>query len=265
VRIAYAESGAGPILIKAANWLNHLEYDWMSPLWTDFLHALAAENRLTRYDARGCGLSDWDVPEISFDAFLRDFETVVEATGHQRFALFGMSQGCAVSIAYAAKHPERVSRLVLCGGFARGRRKRGQPNAEEESRAATALIRQGWENENPAFRQMFASLMAPDASQEQIRAFNDMMLKTATADCAARFREAVDLIDVTDQLAHVKAPTLVMHCRNDAMAPFDEGRRLAAGIPGARFVALDGRNHVVLPTDPVWDRFIGEIRDFLRA
>lgn len=264
VRIAYAEVGTGPPLLKAANWLNHLEYDWESPIWSPLLHELAAAHRLIRYDARGNGLSDWEVDDISFEAFVRDLESVVEATGIQRFALLGISQGCAVSIAYAVRHPERVSHLVLYGGFARGKRKRGSPQDIEQADAVLTLIRQGWGQENPAFRQIFTSLFIPGATAEQVQWFNELQQRTTSPENAARIRRAVDDIDVTDLLARIAVPTLVLHCRSDAGQPFEEGRTLAAGIRGARFVALEGHNHVILEGDPGWRRFLDEVKSFLQ-
>ncbi len=263
VRIAYALAGRGPPLVKAANWLNHLEYDWQSPIWSHLLHALAGEHRLIRYDARGNGLSDWEVDDVSFDAFVRDLESVVEAAELDRFALLGISQGCAVSIAYAVHHPERVSRLILYGGFARGRRKRGSQQEIEGSDAVATLMRQGWGQENPVFRQIFTSLFIPGGTAEQMQWFNDLQRMTTSPENAVRLRRAVDEIDVTDLLPRVRVPTLVLHCRNDAMQPFEEGRRLAAGIPGARLVVLEGRNHLVLESDPAWSRLLHEIRGFL--
>jgi DNA-binding winged helix-turn-helix (wHTH) protein/pimeloyl-ACP methyl ester carboxylesterase len=265
VRIAYALAGHGPPLVKAGNWLNHLEYDWQSPIWSPLLHALAAEHLLIRYDARGNGLSDWDVDEVSFDGFLRDLESVVEAVRVERFALLGISQGCALSIAYAARYPERVSHLILYGGFARGRRKRGSQQEIDSSEAILTLMRQGWGQENPAFRQMFTSLFMPEGSAEQMQWFNDLQRNTTSPENAVRLRRAVDEVDVTDLLQHIKVPTLVLHCRNDAMQPFEEGRQVAAGIPGARFVALEGRNHMILEGDTAWDRFLDEVRSFLRT
>jgi pimeloyl-ACP methyl ester carboxylesterase/DNA-binding winged helix-turn-helix (wHTH) protein len=259
VRIAYALAGQGPPLVKAANWLNHLEYDWESPIWSHLLHALASEHRLIRYDERGNGLSDWDVNDISFDAFVRDLETVVEATGLQRFDLLGISQGCAVSIAYAVRYPERVNHLILYGGFARGRNKRDAKHAD----TLIALIRQGWGQENPAFRQFFTSLFLPEGTPQQMQWFNDLQRITTSPENAARILEATGVIDVSDLLPRVKAPTLVLHCRNDAAQPLDEGRRIAAGIPGARFVAIESRNHLILESEPAWGRFLDEIKAFL--
>jgi len=265
VRIAYALAGRGPPLVKTANWLNHLEYDWQSPIWSHLLHVLAAEHRLIRYDARGNGLSDWELDDISFDAFVRDLESVIEATGVERFPLFGISQGCAVSIAYAVRHPERVSRLILYGGFARGRRRRGSQEAIEQSEAFITLMRQGWGQENPAFRQLLTSLFLPGGTPEQMQWYNDLQRITTSPKNAVRIRQTSDELDVADLLPKIKVPTLVLHCREDAVQPFEEGRRLAAGIKGARFVPLEGRNHLILESDPSWGRFVSEIRDFLRA
>jgi pimeloyl-ACP methyl ester carboxylesterase/DNA-binding winged helix-turn-helix (wHTH) protein len=265
VRIAYAEVGRGPPLIKTANWLNHLEYDWQSPVWKHLLRALARNHQLIRYDARGNGLSDWEVDDISLEAFVRDLESVVEATRLQRFPLMGMSQGCAVSVAYAVRHPERVSHLILYGGYARGKRRRSSTQDVEQSDALLTLMRQGWGQENPAFRQIFTSLFIPGGTAEQMQWFNDLQRITTSPENAVRIRQAADEIDVSDLLAQVKVPTLVLNCRSDAVHPFDEGRRLAAGIPGARFVALEGSNHVILESDPAWPRFIEEIGNFLRS
>lgn len=263
VRIAYAVVGDGPPLVKTANWLNHLEYDWESPIWSPFLHAIAERHRLVRYDARGNGLSDRDVDDISFDAFVRDLECVADAVQLDRFPLLGLSQGVAISVAYAVRHPERISHLVLYGGFARGRRKRSSSDEIAQSDAMLTLMRQGWGQENPAFRQLFTSLFVPGATPEQMQWFNDLQRMTTSPEIAARIREAVDEIDISDLLPRVQTPTLVLHCRDDAMQPFEQGRQLAAGIKGARFVALEGRNHVILEGDPGWGRFHEEINEFL--
>jgi pimeloyl-ACP methyl ester carboxylesterase len=261
VRIAYASAGKGVPLVKAANWLNHLEYDWHSPIWSHLLHALAAECRLIRYDERGNGLSDWDVDDISFEAFVRDLETVVDAAGLERFSLFGISQGSAVSIAYTVRHPERVDRLILYGGFARGRARRNPEQAE----TLLALVRQGWGGDNPAFRQFFTSLFVPDGNPEQMQWFNDLQRITTSPENAVRIMSATGQVDVSDLLPQVRVPTLVLHARNDAAVPFDEGRRLAAGIPGARFVALDSRSHVIVEKEPAWSRLLEEITAFLKG
>ena len=263
VRIAYALAGNGPPLVKTANWLNHLEYDWESPVWSHLLHALAAEHRLIRYDERGNGLSDWNVNDISFEAFVRDLETVVEAAGLDRFSLLGVSQGCPVSIAYAVRNPGRVSHLVLYGGYARGWRRRGNPAEIERADAMLTLMRHGWGQENPAFRQIFTTRFIPSGTPEQMRWFNDLQRMTTSPDNAVRIRRANENIDVTDLLSQIRIPTLVLHCRNDASQPYEEGRILAAGIPGARFVTLEGHNHLILESDHCWARFLDEIRGFL--
>ena len=265
VRIAFARTGAGGPVVKAANWLNHLDYDWESPIWSPLLHWLAAKHELIRYDARGNGLSDWQVGEISLDTFVRDLETVVDAAGLDRFTLFGVSQGVAVSIAYAVRHPERVSRLVLYGGFARGRRLRGSALDAEQAEAMLTLMRTGWGQENPAFRQVFTSLFVPGGTPEQMSWFNNLQKITTSPENAVKMRLVSDFLDIRPLLAQIKAPTLVMHCRDDAVQPFEEGRLLAAGIPAARFVPLEGRNHLILETDPGWARFKDEAAAFMRG
>jgi pimeloyl-ACP methyl ester carboxylesterase len=263
VRIAHAAVGKGPPLVKAANWLNHLEYDWQSPIWSHVLQALAARYRLIRYDERGNGLSDWDVEDISLESCVRDLESVVDANGLKRFPLLGISQGCAVSIAYAERHPERVSHLVLYGGYARGRRRRGQQGEVDQADALLTLMRQGWGQENPAFRQIFTSLFIPDATAEQARWFNDLQRMTTSPENAVRIRRTLDEIDVVGLLPNIRVPTLVLHCRNDAVQPFEEGRRMAAGISGSRFVALEGSNHLILEQEPAWARLLDEVTRFL--
>jgi pimeloyl-ACP methyl ester carboxylesterase len=262
-RIAYAAVGDGPPLIKAANWLNHLEYDWESPVWSHFLTAFASRHRLIRYDQRGNGLSDWDVDDFSFEAFVSDLETVVEASGPKRFALLGLSQGCAVSIAYAVRHPERVSHLVLYGGYSRGWSRRGSQAIIRQMEALEMLVRQGWGRRNPAFRQFFTTAFMPDATPEQMRWFNELQRRTTSPDNAAKILHSINDFDVDDLLPQVKVPTLVLHSRGDSAQPFEEGRRLAARIPGARLVALEGRSHLILHDEPAWPRFLKEVRAFL--
>jgi pimeloyl-ACP methyl ester carboxylesterase len=263
VRLAYATAGAGPPLVKTANWMNHLEYDWESPIWRHLLVDLAGGHTLLRYDARGNGLSDWEVEDISFDAFVNDLETVVDAAGLERFPLLGISQGCAVSIAYAVRHPARVSHLVLYGGFAKGPLKRSGAETER-TQAMMTLIRQGWGTANPAFRQLFTSQFIPDGTREQFDWFNELQRVCISPENAVRFRQAVGEIDVEALLPKVAVPTLVMHAREDLIAPFEFGRAMAADIPGARFVALPGRNHLFLEQEPAHQRFLEEVRLFLQ-
>ena len=264
VRIAYSVVGDGPPLLKATQWLGHLEFDWHSPIFGPIMRELAAGRRLVRYDGRGTGLSDWEVDDISFEGFVRDLESVVDASGLKRFALIGMSQGSAISIAYAARHPERVTHLVIYGGYARGRRKRAARQDLEHVEAMVTLMRQGWGQDNPAFRQLWTSLFLPGGTADQMQSFNELQRISTSAGNAVRMRQAMDAIDVADLLPRVRVPTLVIHCRGDAVAPFEEGRQLAAAIPGARFVALEGGNHCPLQNDPTWTRIFDEVNDFLR-
>ena len=265
VRLAYATVGNGPPMLKSAHWMGHLEYDWELPISRHFLLGLAEDHTLIRYDARGNGLSDWDVHEISLDAWVSDMETVADTTGLKRFPLFGFSQGCPVAIAYAARHPERVSHLILYGGFATGAQRRPGLTATGRERLAAmnTLVKQGWGADNPAFRQIFTSLLMPAANKDQADAFNELQRMSASPDCAARYLETVNDLTVLDLLPEVKAPTLVMHVRDDLLVPIKFGRELAAGISGARFVALPGSNHVPLEQDPGVPRLFEELKEFL--
>jgi class 3 adenylate cyclase/pimeloyl-ACP methyl ester carboxylesterase len=267
IRLAYATVGEGPPLLKSAHWLGHLEYDWELPILRPFLLGLAKGHTLIRYDARGNGLSDWDVREISLDAWVSDMETVVDSAGLDRFPIVGFSQGCAVSIAYAVRHPERVSHLVLYGGFAVGQSKRPNLTAETRERLAAlnTLVRQGWGTDSPAFRQIFTTSMMPTATKEQAESFNELQRLSGSPEGAARYMETVGNLDVSGLLSQVKAPTLVMHVRDDLVVSIDRGRELAAGIPGARLVALPGKNHVLLEQDPGLSRFFEELTYFLKT
>jgi pimeloyl-ACP methyl ester carboxylesterase len=264
VHLAIAAAGRGAPLVKAANWLNHLEFDWQSPVWSPLFRRLAAQRELIRYDERGTGLSQRDVPDFSFEGFVHDLETVVDQCGLERFALLGISQGVAVSIAYAIRHPERVSRLILCGGFAKGWRKRGSPNDVARAEASVTLIREGWGQDNPAARQMFTSLIVPEATHEEMRWFNELERISASAETAIRLLYVIGDIDVTELLPRVAAPTLVLHSRGDARVPFEHGLMVARAIPNARFVALESKNHLILSHEPAWPRFIDAVCEFLR-
>ena len=264
VRIAYAMVGSGRPLVKAANWMNHLEYDWESPIWSPLLLAIARNYRLIRYDVRGNGLSDRDPEDISFEAFVDELECVIEAAQVERFALLGISFGCPVAIAYAVRHPDRVSHLVLYGGSARGLLRSGSLKMIEQANALFTLMREGWGQDNPALRQFFTSRLLPDGTHEQMKWFNDLQRMTSSAEVAVRLGRTIQEIDVSDLLPQLTVPTLVLHCRDDAMVPFEQGRRLAAAIPGSRFVALESRNHVLLENDPAYGQFLDEMRSFLR-
>jgi pimeloyl-ACP methyl ester carboxylesterase/DNA-binding CsgD family transcriptional regulator len=263
-RIAMARLGSGTPLVRAAHWLSHIEYDAQSPVWAHWLGELARSYTYIRYDQRGCGLSDWSPPTMSFESWIADLEAVVDAQALDRFALLGMSQGGAISIAYAARHPERVSHLILFGAYGRGMLRRGGSRQQiEEAETLTKLIRVGWGRDNPAFRQVFTFLFIPDGSREQHRWFNDLERISASPENAAAIVETLHQVDVTSIAASLRVPTLVLHVRNDGRVPFEEGRLLAAVIPSARFVPLEGRNHVLLEGDPAWRQFLAELRVFL--
>ena len=261
VRIAYATIGSGPPLVKVANWLSHLEFDWHSPVWRHWWEALAAGRCLVRYDERGCGLSDWEVEDFSFEAWVRDLEAVVNTLGLERFPLLGISQGGPVAAAYAVRHPERVSHLILYGSYGRGWDSRGL--VPEERQALLTLTKHGWGRDIPAYRQMWTSLFMPDATVEQMRWFNDLQRVSASPENAVRFLIEFGKINVIDLLPRVSASTLILHCRDDLVAPFEEGRRMAALIPNARFLPLEGKNHLPQEGDPCWERLIAEVRGFL--
>ena len=264
VQLAYARVGQGPPLVKTGHWMTHLEFDLESPVWRHFYRELARDHAFYRYDARGNGLSDRDVPDVKFENFVDDLEAVVDAAGIERFALLGISQGCAVSIAYTVRHPERVSHLILLGGFAVGWKARARTEAElQAGEAMLTLMRLGWGQENPAFRQMFTSQFIPGASKEQADWFNEFQRISSSATDAARNLLANGEADVSALLPQVKVPTLVMHARHDARVPFESGRRMAAGIPGARLVPLESENHIMLEGEPAQGRFLEELKAFI--
>ena len=264
VKLAWAETGTGPVLVKASNWLSHLEYDWESPIWNHWLRFFADRFRFVRYDERGCGMSDWNVDNLSFDRRLADLEAVIDAAGiREPFALLGISQGGGICIAYAIRYPERVSRLVLYGAYARGALSRNDPEQDQFFRALVDVIRVGWAQDNPAFRQVFTSRFIPGASNEQVKWFNELCRKTSSASAAAALLESRGRMDVADLLPQVRTPTLVLHGRNDEVVPIAEGRLIASLIPGAQFVELDSGNHVLLDGETAWQRFQDEVGEFL--
>jgi pimeloyl-ACP methyl ester carboxylesterase/DNA-binding winged helix-turn-helix (wHTH) protein len=264
VRIAYATSGAGPPLVKPANWMTHLEYDWESPVWRHWLRALSTDHTLIRYDERGNGLSDRDAEDLSFDAWVRDLESVVDAARLERFPLFGISQGCAVAVTYAVRHPERVTRLVLYGGYVQGMMPRARTQRErDEVKVVMQNIPLGWGHDNPAFRLFFAGRFLPEGTPEQMRWFSELQRITTSPETGSRLLSTAATIDVTELLPLVKAPVLVLHATDDAVAPFNEGRKLAMHIPNARFVPLESKNHILLESEPAWARFKDELRRFL--
>lgn len=266
VTIAWARSGSGPPLVKAANWLSHLEHDWTSPVWRPFLERLGRHHTVIRYDERGCGLSDREVDDLSFEAWVEDLEAVVDAAGLERFPLLGVSQGGPIAIAYAARHPERVSRLILYGTYLRGRLNRDpSPSEREEAETLVQLVRVGWGKDTDAYRRVFASLFWPEASLEQMSAFAELQRISATPETAARIVEGFDRVDVSEVAPQVDVPTLVLHVEGEARIPFEEGRSVAAAIPDATLVPLPGVNHVLTPEDPAFGLFFERVEAFLEV
>lgn len=264
VRIAYAVTGKGPPIVRAAHWLTHIEFDWTGPVWRHWLTELSRSHTLVRYDGGGYGLSDWDAADLSFEAWVRELEAVVDAARLTRFVLVGLSRGGATAIAYAARHPERVSHLVLYGAFARGSRLRAKSQAEiDEHEMAIQLVERGWDRENPAVRQMFATMYQPDGTPEQHRSFSEMMRLATSAKIGGRLLRQSGMLSVESLAPKVACPTLVLHVRGDAPVPFEEGRLLASLIPSARFVPLESRNHILVETEPAWAQLVAELRAFL--
>ena len=263
VRLAYASVGGGPPLVKASNWLTHLDFEWGSPIWRHWYAALSRHHRLVRYDERDNGMSQRDVADVSFDTWVRDLETVVDAAGLDRFPLLGISRGGAIAVAYAVKHPERVTHLVLYGAFAAGVKHVGTSQELEARRSLASLLRLGWGLNNPAFCKTFTCRFIPEATPEHEQWFDELQRVSTSPENAARLMERDDDIDVRPLLSQVKTPTLVIHCdRDHAVAP-ERGRLLAAEIPGARYVSLPSANHLMLEEEPAWSLFLEELGLFL--
>lgn len=264
VRLAYAVAGEGPPLVRAANWMTHLGYDIESPVWRHWVRDLAAGRTFIRYDERGCGLSDWEAIDFTFDDWVADLETVVEALGLERFPLLGVSQGGAVAVEYAARHPDRVSHLILCGAYARGRAVRAMNDDERRAAALDLdLARVGWGRDDPAFRQVFAAQFQPDGTRADWEAFDHLQRRTTSPENAVRFLDEFGRIDVRDLAREVSCPTLIMHSADDRRVPMRYGEELAALIPDSRLVALQSNNHLLTETEPAWQVFLTELADFL--
>ena len=263
VRLAYASTGNGPPLVKASNWLTHLDFEWGSPIWRHWYTALSRHHRLVRYDERGNGMSQRDVPDVSFETWVRDLETVVDAAGLDRFPLLGISRGGPIAIAYAVKHPERVTQLVLYGAFAAGMKHVGSPQQLEARTALASLLRLGWGLNNPAFCKTFTCRFIPEATPEHEQWLDELQRVSTSPENAARLMERDDNIDVRPLLSQVKTPTLVIHCDRDHAVLPEKGRLLAAEIPGARYVSLPSANHLMLEEEPAWSLFLEELGLFL--
>ena len=264
LNIAWAEAGTGPLLVKAGNWMTHLEYDRESPVWRHWIDFFSSHFRFVRYDERGCGMTDRDMRGASGQRSTDDLEEVANAAEPRGpFILLGLSQGAAACIGYAVRHPERVSHMILYGSYARGYYHRGKPDAEREYRAILEVLNIGWGKSNPAFRQIFTSRFIPEGTHEQVAWFNELCQKTTSAEIAAQILEMRARINVVDLLEKVRVPTLVIHASDDVVVPMAEGRIVATGIPGAQFVELPGRNHILLEDEPAWPRFKEAVLDFV--
>lgn len=264
VRIAYAVSGNGPPLVRAPNWLTNIDLDWRSPIWSHWFEALSEQHTLVRYDIRGAGLSDRVADDLSLEAWVRDLETVVDDLGLDRFPILGICQGGATAITYAVRHPERVSALILYGTYAQGPYIIDDTSFTlEEAEALTNMIKVGWGQDRPAFRQTFTHLLIPEATREEQDWLNEIQRRTVSPETAAYLFDQFLRIDVADLAQQVHVPTLVMHSRNDNMVAFNDGPRLASLIPNAHFVPLESNNHILRPDEPAWEHFLAEIRDFL--
>lgn len=265
-RIAFAKAGQGPPIMRVGNWITHLELDWDSAVWRHWFEALADGRTLIRYDPRGCGLSDRTAGDLSLDAWVADLEAVADAAGLRRFPLIGLCQGGVVAVAYAARHPERVSRLVLYDSYLQGAYADSvEDEISSQARALSQMIVVGWGREAGAFREVFASLLMPDATREQIRWLAELERRSTSAMCAGRLWDAFNAFDIRHEAASLNVPTLVFHVRGDAMVPFEAGRLLASAIPQANFVPLESRNHILLPHEPAWALFRRELNTFLRV
>jgi len=263
VRLAYARTGQGMPLVKVGTWLTHLEHDWNSPVWRPWLNGLCRHHPLYRYDPRGCGLSDWNVDTFSIDALVSDLEIVVDAAGLKQFALMGMSQGGCIAITYAARHPERVSHLVVYGGYVRGRSRRIKTELEtEESEVFRKVLKLAWASDNPAYKQVLSTELLPEGTSEQIGWLNDLQRVSTSPENAVKLHRVSDEINMPELATRVRVTTLVLHAKRDVAVPFEEGRLIATHIADARFVPLDSKNHILLPTEPAWKQFWREFYGF---
>ena len=264
-RLAWADAGEGTLVVKAANWLTHLEYEWESPVWKHWIQFFSSNFRFARYDERGCGMSEWRSGGLSIDQWADDLGRVIDAAQPDGpVTLLGISQGAATCIRYATRHPERVARMIFYGGYARGVMRRGTPDAEAQFKAMIELARVAWGKPNPAFRQVFTSRFIPGGTLEQLQWFNDLCLKTTTGEVFSHLLAARGTVDVVSLLGEVRMPTLILHGRDDEVVSIAEGRLMASGIPGAEFVELDSRNHILLDHEPAWLRFREAVLGFVQ-
>jgi pimeloyl-ACP methyl ester carboxylesterase/DNA-binding CsgD family transcriptional regulator len=249
--------------VKASNWLSHLEYERVSPVWKHWVTELSRGRTLIRYDQRGCGLSDRQFEGTpTAETYVDDLAAVVDAAGLERFDLIALSGGGPTAIEYAVRHAGRVGRLVLYGTYARGRYRRGADEAEQ-SRVFIELMRVGWGGTVPAFRQVFSSTYIPSAGEEQKRWYDELQQASSTGEMAARLWGSRTDTDVSETARRLEHPALVLHARHDRAVPHEEGRRLASLLPDARFVTLESDNHILQEDEPAWQEFVTQVRAFL--
>lgn len=265
LRLAWATAGSGPPIVKAQNWISHIELDWRDPSTAHIFESLAARYRLVFFDARGNGLSDWEMENISFELMVDDLECVFDAAGVDRAPIISMSQGCAVAAAFAAKNPDRVSAIVMIGAYPVGRAKRKSKKDQERAKALRAMMTASWDDEHPSLRDLMAEIIVPGASAEDRRRYADDMRDMISPENLGKYREALDNFDITELLPQVNVPCLVLHCRGDRLQPIEQGRKMAAGLPDARFIAYDSNNHKPTENDPCWPLIEREIHAFLEA
>ena len=264
VRIAYAVSGAGSPLVMPATWLSHLEHQWQSLAWLPWLETLSQKYTLLRYDSRGCGLSDREPAEFSFEGWMRDIEAAVDAAGFRQFDILATCWGAPIGIEYAARHADRVNRLVLYGAYGLGRLRSDQPIETERARLLLDMMRLGWGRENHAFCQMWGSYFQPGGTLEHFRSWSEQQALSTSPETAVRLLQIGWQTDVRSAARRINCPTLALHISRDTVVPIEDGRRLAALIPDCRFVQIDGENHMPLADEPAWLRILEEIDNFLK-
>ena len=263
VRLAWASSGSGPSLVKAANWVTHLEYDWESPVWRHWIEFLSGHFSLVRYDERGCGLSQRDVPDVSDTHWLPDLEDVVDAAQPaEPFVLLGISQGACPALAFAAAYPEKVSQLVIYGGYVEGWARSSQSNRVREGKALVELTELGWGRSDPVYRRLFTRYFLPDGREEQREWFDELCARSVHAKTAAQLLSIRGEANFSSVMSQVRTPTLIIHATGDRVSSFSQGQMLAAGIPGAEFLQVDSSNHILLEEEPAWEVFRQAVLEF---
>jgi pimeloyl-ACP methyl ester carboxylesterase/DNA-binding CsgD family transcriptional regulator len=264
IRIAYASSGNGPPLVRVGTWLTHLHHDWDSAIWKHWFEFQSSQHTLIRYDPRACGLSDGEAAQVNFNGVVSDLEAVVDHLELERFPLFGMSQGVATAVEYAARHPERVSCLILYSGVPVGWDVAEPDSADYLKWNATeTLIRSEWGSDNPAIRSMFINYFVPDATPEEQLAYAVAARKSASKEVAGAIMRMLGSLNVLDRLPELQVPTQVIQISEDALTPPIATQVLMERIPNAELVVLDSKNHILRGTEPAWPKFKSAVDEFL--